>query len=286
MAVPKSKSTTSKAKLVFGAGAATSFITCIFLLIADKTASATVAATLTIVLLLFLYFPVIESFEFFGLKAKLRHSVLEIENVLAKVRKTAEVSAKLLYIQLAWMNRMGSITWEKKRELLSDIDSLLDSVEINKNEIDNLKQPFLIMIARDLLGTWQHAIRFRVNHNHNLVMDELNSRFGNGPTNPTDPVYLDLSNRRRTWSYKSFESDDILSDTRFLEFDQFTKDLIAPYPFSSQELSVFEKTRMELVALERDCRNSGTITKEAGEFLEKYSHPQDKLYREIFDGFD
>jgi hypothetical protein len=269
--------------LVLWPGIGIAFTTSIILLLLDRTASGTVAATLTLALLLFRLTPIIESFEVFGLKAKFRQGVEELNRVLANVTKTAEVSSKLLYIQLSWMNRMGSITWGKKRELLSDIDELLVSVGISEREIEDLKQPFIVMISYDLLSIFMQVVRFRVNHYGQLLQKEYDEAFKGKPVDQSDARYLDISERRKKWAYEKFEPDDIMTDTRILDLEKLTQELLSPYPFPDEDLVILDRYRTIIVKLATDCWAKGTITPDAEQFLETYRSPQDKPYREAFD---
>lgn len=254
----------------------------IFLLYSDKTGSAIVGAGLTLALILFQRISIVDSFEVFGLKAKLRHGVEELTRVMADINKTAEVASKLLYIQLAWMNRMGSPTWSKKRELLADIDGLLDSVGTTKLRADNLKEPFLLMIAVDFFYLFQNIARARVNHYKKLKQAEYDLSKKPGPVNQSEPLFQKHIEDQKTWSFKAVPFDDVLNDKRLTEIDEATKELIRSYPFPKEDLAILEKARTKIIGLVNICREQGTITPEASDYLEKYENPQDKLYNEIF----
>ena len=70
-------------KQAFVGSAAISYCLTIYLLVNDKTVSATVAGAFTIALLLFYFLPIVESFEVFGLKARLRHGISEANRLLS-----------------------------------------------------------------------------------------------------------------------------------------------------------------------------------------------------------
>lgn len=258
------------------------FGTSIILLWIDRPASATVGAVLAIALLLFRFLHIVESFEVFGLKAKLRRQVSEGEILLDKITRSATLSSKLAYLDLAWMNRMGVVPWEKKRRLLSELDSLLDDLDVPKKEIDSLKSDFLAMISLDLVHIFQNCLRFRVSHLTEEIGKQQNEIFKGKAVDPSNAEWKKLQEKRQRVSRKGYDSKGLLDDLGRRNVDQITVEILGGPELSGDDRGKLEAVRAKIAKLSDDCWRAGTITTEAQNFIEEYQSPQDKLYNEVF----
>lgn len=124
----------------------------------DRPSTAAVAGALCLALIVFQQLPVVESLEIFTLKAKFTNRIDQFDKLLSHVRTSAQVSSSLLYVQLAFMNRMGSIPWARKRALLADVDTLLASLSVPEQQIADTKRPFLNIVSMDLLRIFEHVV--------------------------------------------------------------------------------------------------------------------------------
>lgn len=119
------------------------FILTAWLLVYDLTASATVAAVLTLSMGLFCFLPTLDSFTAFGLSAQFRKRIDEAEELLALIRGQATSTSRVVVNTVAWQNRMGSMTNEEKRDLMDDIVAALRKLEVPEAEIVSLREPFV-----------------------------------------------------------------------------------------------------------------------------------------------
>lgn len=264
------------------AAATLAFGTSIFLLWIDRPASATVGAVLAIALLLFRFLPIVESFEVFGLKAKLRRQASEGEFLLEKIRRSATVSSKLAYLDLAWMDRLGGIPWSEKRKLLSEADALLEDLDVPKKEIDSLKSVFLAMISVDLVRIFQDCLRLRFSHLSSEIAKEQRAIFGKKPVDQSNPQWKELQEKRRRVSRKGYDSDDLLDDLGRRNVDQITAEMLGGPELSDDDRGKLEAVRAKIAKLSDDCWRAGTITPEAEAFIEEHRSDRDKLYNEAF----
>jgi len=212
-------------------------LTC-FSIYLDRTATASVAAAMTLALILVRQLHVMESFEILSLKAKFTARVGEAEQLLRHIRGSASVSAKLSYVQLAIMNRMGDIGWHRKRGLLAEVDDLLRDVNVPESEISVMKAPFLNLVSLDLSRVFEHSL-------HELVRDK---GVRVGPLEWEDPLgNPDLRNLRQVLTAR-----------------------MATLTLDETERQTAELIFNEVTTLSESCWSAGTITSEAENYLELY----------------
>lgn len=269
-------------KVVFLVASVIAFATTLYLLFNDFTASATVAAALTMGMLLFHFLPIVESFEVLGLKAKLNRRVGEADSLLSHIKNIAEVSSKLLYIQLAWMNRMGTISWSKKRDLLSEVDGLLKGLDVSRKEIENLKHPFMVMISLDLFRIFEHCLRFRSSFLLRQIEKEQHDIFKGRSIDQSNTKWKELQNRRHRLKYESYSANDVLSDSRLRNIGDMGRDHLANVDLPKDDREALEGVVIEIAQLADECWREGTITRDAEVYLERYGHSQDARYKELF----
>ncbi len=270
-------------KMLLSVAAAIAFAATIYLLIEDKTGSATIAGGFTFGLLVFVYLPVFESFEVLGLKARLSRRIDEAERLLGHIRRSAEVSSRLLYIQLAWMNRLGNITWSKKRELLAEIDRVLIELGLSQEEVLERKRPFLLMTSLDLLRVFEQTLDARVTRLRSYLQDEQHRKFKGASVNPSNPEWHRLLGQIGQLKSELYDAKDILSDVRLENIGKFCREKLEQSGLPDEERGVMEQVVKEVSTLSEKCWAAGTIIQEAEHYLDEYEHPADRRYKEIFE---
>lgn len=267
------KAFTGAEKPAFVVAAALAFVVALYLLIMDHTASAVAAGALTLALLVFHNLPIMESFEVLGLKAKLVQRIGEAEQLLDHIRKSASASAKLHYIQLAWMNRMGTIDWSKKRELAAEMESVLRSLQIPQQEIDNTKLPFMILLCLDIYRVFESTLHERVQHYQSILSQEI-SEFGRrGPINQSDPQWKELMDRQqRLRTFQRYDSANMLVDQRLRDVDGLSREILANAPIPEPDKAALEPVRTQVSGLAAACWLAGTVTPEAEAYIERWEH--------------
>lgn len=251
-------------------------------LLLDRTASAAVAATFTLALVIFKQLPIVESFKVFSLEAKFIRRIDEADKLLGRVRASAEVSSRLLYHQVALGDRMSSMTWATKRAMASDFDELLASLEVPPETIAELKRPLLHIINLDLFRVFEYSARDRMQKQFKPASNALNAYTGGRPIDPADPEYIRLLGEMRGAKLAFETTEDILDDGRLDDMDQITARLIEGTPLPVADRGKLEIIRREVIEHAKACRAFGNITPEAEEYLNLYSRRVDTRVKELF----
>lgn len=265
-----------KAIQSFGMGAAANIaiaitfgLTCISLY-SDRTATAGVAAALTLALVLFRQLPILESFEVLSLKAKFTARIGEADTLLAHIRRNVSASSKLSYVQLAFMNRMGDIGWSRKRELLEEIDGLLRQVEISEGDIAAMKAPFLNLVTLDLSRIYEHSVRELLQPARDALDREIND-YSRKPIPAGDLHLASLHNQRKALDVRSIDWGDSLGNKSLSSLRSVLSAWTADIPIGGSEVPFAEQILGEVAGLSEACWRAGTVTIEAEEYLGKYS---------------
>ncbi len=248
----------------------------------DRTATAAVAAALSLAFVVIQKLPLIENLEILTLKVKLRHQVSEAKELLEKLRASAVVSSKLSYVQLAFMNRMGSLPWGRKRELQQEIDAMLSNLDGDNAAIADVKAPLLTIVSFDLYQIFAHSISLRVRSRRTQIDQEIRDHSDGQPINQSDEFYQHLSSERNGLDDTREKFDDVLYDTRLRNLDELTENSLSKSGLNQSEVEKLETIRKEICGHSNSCWTRQTITQEAEDYLEKYTGG-DKRVRELFD---
>jgi hypothetical protein len=211
--------------LLFNVVALAFLILAFVLLFEDRAAAAAVSATVAIALLIMCYMPVIDSFEIFGLKAKLRQQVNEADKVLDSLREYATVSSKILYDQLKWSRIMAAPTIQETVNWYESLNKSLGELNVDERQLYKNQQPFLDYLSWQLFNIFD---RVAIERTQELVkelrvqmaatndttlgyrIDELLASINSGARHFDDPLIGNLSVKidRRLAELK-LPSDDI-----------------------------------------------------------------------------
>lgn len=248
----------------------------------NRPATAGIAAALALSFILLCKLPIVESFEVLTLKVKLRHQVDEAGDLLRQIRSTAGVTSKLLYLQLGFMNRMGTVSWAQKRELLADVDKMLADIGTPASQIDDWKRPFMNLISRDLASVLWGAVEHVKAIRRKVAQEALEAYSrANGPLDPADSNYEALRDAVRPFVQRSMDLGDILQRPDMNDVATLTKDWIDPTLFDDAEVDALNEVRAEVIQHASGCWSEGTITEQAEVYLEAYGRRNDTRIREL-----
>lgn len=159
------------------------FALAICLTLLDRIPAATLMAALFVVLVLFHYLPQMESFKAFSVEAKMRARLSEAEDILAKIKEAAKVSAILAYHTIGWGSRMGPPIREKQA-VADNVDKLARTVGIDQAELDALKREYISFIIWDLYGVFRKSIYDLKTLLDTELVSKLNAAGGSNDANP------------------------------------------------------------------------------------------------------
>lgn len=268
--------------LLLGLAASIMFALSAVSLFLDRSATAAIAGAVALTFILLIKLPIVESFEVLTLKVKLRHQVDEANQLLQHIRSTASVTSKLSYIQLAFMNRLGNISWSQKRALLKDVDGMLLGLGISGDEINEWKRPFLNLITRDFASIlWSSIERVKQRHFNAAQKEIADYERVNKPVAPNDPALSGLRANAQRYAQRPFTVGDVLQGTHLGDPDDLTRDWVQPELFDAKEISALRTIRDEVCVHIAECWASGTITKAAEGYLDGIGHREDKRIEEL-----
>ncbi len=257
-------------RIVFGFSIAASFALTAYSIWLDRTGTATVAAAFTLALVLLQQLPVIESFEAFTLKVKMSNRIDQFDQLLGFLRRHASLSSKLTYIQLAFMDRMGSIGWSKKRDLLNDFDQLLRSMNVKADEIDSYKRPFLNLVSFDLFRVFENAAAHVSREQFAAGEKALQDYVGGRSIDPNDIHYNQLLAERNRFSFEITKFDAVLEDARLSEICPLMRSRLDGAALATKEKVALTTILSEVEALAQQCWTQGTVTLETESYLDRY----------------
>lgn len=261
---------------------AATFSLAAYSLLLNRTATAAVAATFTLALVIFKQLPIVESFKVFSLEAKFIRRIDEADKLLGRIRSSAEVSSRLLYHQVALGDRMASMPWATKRAMTADFDELLASLGVPAETIADLKKPLLHIINLDLFRVFEYSARDRMQKQFKRASDALDAYRGGKAIDPADPEYVRLLSEMRGAKLTFETKDDLLDDGRLDDMDQITTRLIDGAPLPASDREKLDIIRREVVEHAKACRALGNITPEAELYLNSYSRRVDSRVKELF----
>lgn len=254
-------------------------LTC-YSLYLNRTASGTVAGSMTLALVLVRQLHLLESFEILSLKAKFAARVNEAEKLLAFIRRSTTVSSKISYVQLAFMNRMGDIGWARKRSLLNDVDTLLREMDVPEPEIKGMKVPFLNLVSLDLSRVFERSVNELMRPQRNAVEAEIRA-YSRQPIAGDDPQWSVLLAKQRSLSRSPIKWPDALGNENLANIG----DILTPW-FSDVEMEVAARRKAqrilaEVIELSQNCWVEGSITPEAENYLKLYSEDNNARFNAI-----
>ncbi|HEU5019676.1 MAG TPA: hypothetical protein VFT69_17090 [Pseudolabrys sp.] len=279
------ENTTSKIveRVVLSIGSAISFAATLALAWNDKSSAATVMGAVTIALLGFYFLPFIDSIEAFGLKAKLRAQIDEAESLLSGLRRTALVSSKILYAQLAWQGRMGTAEWKTKQQWADELEENLTGLKVDQADISAARTPHLTFAVYDLFLPFEQVVRERI---QSLIRENNNERSAKfpGPIPAGDPEWTRLNERAaELTAHLKFRKNLHLSDD-LKNLAAVIRERVSSLPISNDEKNALLAHGNIFAVAAGEVWRQGRVTDEAMALIDRYAEPKEwmKDYKQIF----
>ena len=252
----------------------------------DRSATAAIAGALSFAFLLLIQLPYLESMEILTLKVKLKERLSDAERLTEQLRETASVSARLMYIQLSFMNRLGTIPWDRKRSLLTEIERNLSQLNVPREKIAEYKLPFLNIVSFDLYLIFSKALGQILDRYQLRINEEISSYAQGRPIPADDQEYQDLLEKRKSFAPKQHDFHDVLADPRLTRVREVVVNLMSQYPLSAEDRAKLKIIGDEISSLSEECWIAGTITVPAERYLNKYQLSDSDRLRELEIGSD
>jgi len=263
-----------RAKLaLYGLAIAVMFCMVVYSLYFNRSATAGIAVAFLLALILIQQLPILESFEILTLKAKFRAQLDEATQLLDHLRESASVSARSTYLQLAYMNRMGDLGWDRKRAILSDIDQQLRRLAVPEVEISEYKRPFLNMLTFDLAQVLQHAVTIRLQKYRSEAEKIYQQRFKGGIRDHEG--HSAFIAWKRGFADPQYMIADPLGRTDLDRPRMLFESWLDSAPLSLADRENLKVVLNEIVELSEACWQQGTVTAEAETYLDRYAPHSD-----------
>ena len=257
------------------------FALAIYSILKDRAASAGVAASLAVAFLILKHLPIIESFKAFNMEAKFVRRVEDAERLLGYIRSAAEATSRMLYLQLAFLNRMSDVGWAKKRELIEQLDQSLAELGVNEEFIRVSKRPFLNFVSRDLYAVLRGSADTLANRMRQSLVDRQNEISSKGPVPAGDPEYYELNRKIQTLYLGPWEFGDMSGKSRLEDMSAMTKEILEHLEWSDSDREKLETIASEVEKMSANCWSEGTITPDAEAYIRKYAQRTDIRLEEI-----
>lgn len=256
--------------LIFAIGAGLFLIATWILAMEDKASSATVTAAVGFGFAMLYFLPLVESFEAFGLSAKLRTQVNQAETLLNNIRNTAAVSSKFLVEQIAWQGRLGTSSWSSKCAMLAAINDNLIEIGVDEKIIETVREPLLRFLSFDLYRIFASVVQERYQFHRSIAAAELRNEF------PTNQIAADSAARYNELvkHQNSFNAPNELlranPEQAYFSVGEKVTEVVPQTPFSPAEHSALLALGEQIASIADGCWKAGTVTASAEAYLEKY----------------
>ncbi len=244
--------------------------------------SAGALAGLFVVSTLLFYLPQLETLSAFGIQARLRNTLDRAEEIIDRLKKLAEVNAKVTYLTLAWGNRLGSPSAVEKQKVLDEMDAQLHALKVDDAERLAIAQPLTTLIGVDLYTAYSHVMERIVFWIETLEARKLNTN----RTPETEAAYQKLVTTIAAWRRANAgkgPGNDLPNYDLSSHLSRETPIAILSEP----QKAAAQALRVELLRLYDSCAKRGGYTPEAAEYLdrhigENYLREADMTVKELF----
>jgi hypothetical protein len=125
----------------------------------QRIASAGLLSGLFLVAVLLFYLPQLEVIKAFGVEAKMRETLNEAQEIIARMKNLAEANAEATYGLIAFGNRFGGMPYDEKQRKIDNIDSQLKSLGATDSDIEKIKsKDFMPFIAYDIKEVFEKTL--------------------------------------------------------------------------------------------------------------------------------
>jgi hypothetical protein len=271
--------------LLLGIAAAICLAEALLLAWNDRVPAAALAAGMFVVTVIFLYFPLLDSFSAFSISVKLRARLHEAEEVVQNLRRLAVVAAQQNFVQMAEAGRFGggSSNAEKRNRSL-EYSEVLEELGVDKQQIVNARRPLVAYAGLDMLLGLRGMAATRIQAIRQSLEQERASIFGSEPVRMEGPQYeewLELGERIKlldlTDSYL-----EIINNSSPENFAKLCNDIIATPGFSKQDQERLRRFSKEITAMYKRMYKAGIVTPEVATLLDERVRDYNGLFREYF----
>jgi hypothetical protein len=229
----------------------------------QRSASALTLATLFLLSTLLFYLPRLETLSALGISVKLQSTLDQAQQIIERLKKLAEVNAKVTYMTVAWNNRFGSPKAVDKQRVLDEMDAQLMALNVSDAERRQIAKPLVALIGVDLYGIYSQVMERFV-----FWKNTLDSRALNTNASPeTKAAFQKLTYDIAAW--RGLNAGKTPGDQ--LESYDLGASLLRDTPLAllnDEQKATAETLRKQILSLYQGCVDKGGYTPEAAKFLD------------------
>jgi len=143
----------------------------------QRNASALTLLPIFLLATLLFYLPRLETLSALGISVKLQSTLNQAEEIIERLKKLAEVNAKVTYMTIAWGNRLGSPKAVDKQRILDEMDAQLSALKVGDAERRQITKPLVALIGVDLYAAYSQVMErivFWINNHENRTLNANN----------------------------------------------------------------------------------------------------------------
>ncbi len=144
----------------------------------QRNASALTLLPIFLLATLLFYLPRLETLSALGISVKLQSTLNQAEEIIERLKKLAEVNAKVTYMTIAWGNRLGSPKAVDKQRILDEMDAQLSALKVGDAERRQITKPLVALIGVDLYAAYSQVMErivFWINNHENRTLNANNT---------------------------------------------------------------------------------------------------------------
>jgi hypothetical protein len=246
-------------------------ILCVFQAWNGKTGSASALGVAFVICGVFLFLSQIKAFKLGEVQVELREKLDQADEIIARLRKLASISARASYLTIAWGNRMDGPTARDRQAVLDEIDGQLAELKVSHEELAVIQRPFVEMIRLDFAFLFQGVLRQYAT----ILNSDLTARV-HAASDPSAASALVMRHSDLITAWTKRTEGQSVDPNAYLNkesLEDFLNDYIPKSGewLSDKELAVMQKFKAEIVRLNADCEKKGGYTQEAVTYYDRYS---------------
>jgi hypothetical protein len=248
----------------------------------QRNASALTLATIFLLSTLLFYLPRLETLSALGISVKLQNTLNQAEEIIDRLKKLAEVNAKVTYMTIAWGNRMGTPKAVDKQRVLDEMDAQLLALKVNEDERRKISKPLVALIGIDLYAFYSQVMERLVFWKDTIENRALNANHTPEAAAEYQKLGASIAAWRRLNAGKAPGNDLDNFDLR----EYLIRDTPVAILDEKQKASA-ETFRNQILSLYQGCLTKGGYTAEAATFIdgtrENYVGAADERVKQLFE---
>jgi hypothetical protein len=239
---------------------------CVFQGWSGRVGSATALGATFVVCGVFLFLSQIKTFKVWEVQVELRDQLDQAQAFITQLRRISINSAKSIYNQAAWGNRMGSPSAREKQAQLDEIDKQLADLNLSPEEREDIARPVVRIIGFDLYQIFSRTLVAYAGLRNSALVERARSE---------KPEYVQARDSHSAGYTKWHQREAGQNPFDRLNTYDLKSELERETPregewLDDRELEITRRFAQEILTLYAGCIAKGGYTTEAAVYLDNY----------------